>query len=501
MSDTPSPHAATGRLAVRNTLWLALFSYGGQFISFVAVIVLTRRLGPEVFGLFAIGVFWASLLNLRPKFGLTYAAIRQPLLDGTLLGSYYGVDLGLTVLSLVIGIGAAFVLPLFGYASAVSVVVVVLLLADALPALVGPLGVALERELQFSRLTIVFLVASVLGYGTAILLAYASAGIWSLLAINVVSSVVTTIGVFLVARWRLPWVFALNWRFRRPDAEHLVRQGIPIGVSTTGFTTVVTQYDNFLIGTFVSPTTLGYYDRAYRISQWPNILLTSVLQRVGFVTFSRVQNDVPRLTHALRLSMWVITLLGVPMALGTFFGAPDIVVALYGPDWLPSAEFLRYLAIFSLVTPFISLGSSLAYTLGDMRTTLWISGAQAATIVILATPLTMMLGAQGTMLGVAATVAVGFLVSMRYTFRRLPLTVSEVFRAPTIAGLAATLVGAVLAHWLPAASLPPWVHLVLILGGIGVVYLGTLVLLTPHETMSRIRYLVATFRGRRVASS
>ena len=31
-----------GRVALRNTVWLTLFSYAGQLISFVATIVLTR---------------------------------------------------------------------------------------------------------------------------------------------------------------------------------------------------------------------------------------------------------------------------------------------------------------------------------------------------------------------------------------------------------------------------------------------------------------------------
>lgn len=107
--------------------------------------------------------------------------------------------------------------------------------------------------------------------------------------------------------------------------------------------TVMNQFDNFLIGTFVGATTLGFYDRAYRTSQWPNILLTAALIRVGYLTFAKVQNDIPRLTHAVRLCIWVITTLGTPMALAIFFSAPDLVTVLYTEKWLPSAPFFALL--------------------------------------------------------------------------------------------------------------------------------------------------------------
>jgi PST family polysaccharide transporter len=117
----------------------------------------------------------------------------------------------------------------------------------------------------------------------------------------------------------------------------LLQQGIPVGLANQGQATIVNQFDNFLIGTFVSPVTLGYYDRAYRLSQWPNVLLTQVLSRIGFLTFAKVQDDLPRLTHAMRLSLWVVTTVGLPIALILALGAAEIVEVLYGPSWATSS--------------------------------------------------------------------------------------------------------------------------------------------------------------------
>lgn len=484
-----------GRLAVRNTVWLTLFSYAGQFVAFVATIILTRLLGPEVFGVFAIGMFWTGLLALRSKFGLMQAGIRQPELNGELLGSFYGLDLMLSAVSLGLGVLAALLLPRLGYAPQVGYVVAVMMLVEALPALVNPLGLALEKELQLSRLTLSYLIATAVSYGLGIVLALSGAGLWSLLMMNVANALLLMVGTYLVCRWRLPMVFHLGWRFKRSMARHLVKQGLPIGLANMGVVNIVNQYDNFLIGTLVSTTALGYYDRAYRLSQWPNILLTQVLSRVGLVTFARVQDDLPRLTHAMRLSLWSLTTLGTPIALVLFFGAAEIVGLLYGPAWAASSFFLRFLAVYTLFSPFISLGGSLAYAVGNVRMTMWITATQVITILIVATLLTLLFGAVGTMFGVGVTIMVGFAVSTLYIFRRLPLSAQSVFGAPIIAIIIASSLTLLVMSWPGWNDLTALVRLIIIgctaAGG----YLISLLALRPGETVERIRYIVRTFRG------
>ena len=492
-SNSPS----IGRLAVRNTVWLTIFSYTGQFIAFIATIILTRLLGPRVFGLLAIGLFWSSLLSLRSKLGLTQAGIRQPEFNGELLGTYYALDLSLTGISLILGIAVAIVFTQTLYASdpAVGLIIVVMVFVEALPALVNPLGLALEKELQLSRLTLVYLVATILSYGLGILLAWAGAGLWSLLIMNLVNVLLTTAGTYFICRWRLPQVFRMHWRFNRPLAKRLIKQGLPIGLANMGSANIVSQFDNFLIGTFVDPTILGYYDRAYRLSQWPNVLLTQVLARVGFITFARVQDDLPRLTHAMRLSLWVITTLGIPIALVLTFGASEIVEILYGPGWALSSFFLRFLAIYTLFSPFIRLASSLAYAGGDIRMTIWITAAQVITILSVATLLTFAFGAIGTVLGVGVTTAVGFIISILYIFRRLSLSMRATFGAPVLAtGIASVVTVCV-------TSQPGWhegstVGRLIIIGFTSAgLYLIGLIALKPSEMLERVRYLTRTFRG------
>ncbi len=492
-----SETATVGRLAVRNTFWLTLFSYMGQFVSFATTIFLTRLLGPEVFGVFALGTFWVSLLALRSKFGINFAALRQPVVDGDLFGSYFRMDILISSASLILSIGAATLLPYWGYPPEITLVVIVLAACEFFPALVGPYGLALEKELQLSRMSLVALSGSIIASGVALLLAYAGAGIWSLLVMSLITTLVGLSGVYWVALRRVANLVRQKWTFSRTTAQKLLRQGVPIGLANQGQIVVVNQFDNFLIGTYAGATTLGYYDRAYRTSQWPNTLLTAALVRVGYLTFTRVQDDIPRLAYAVKLSFWVLTTLGTPLALAIFFSAPDLVTVLYTDAWLPSAYFLRFLVLYSLISPFISLGSSLAYARGSVRIPVLISLSQAGALILFGLPLTLWLGATGTVLAVGITITVGFAVSSIYLFRNLPISVLEIFGAPLIGLLVSSLLTLLLFQAPGWDNLSPLARLLATSVTAAGSYLLCITALRPAEMNERIRYVIATFRGTR----
>jgi hypothetical protein len=153
-----------------------------------------------------------------------------------------------------------------------------------------------------------------------------------------------------------------------------------------------------------------------------------------------------------------------------------------------------------LFTPFISLAGTLAYAVGNIRMTVWITVAQVVTMLGVATPLTLAFGAAGTVGGLGVTIAVGFTISALYIFRRLPLSVGATFGAPILAAGIATLVTVLIvnqAGWRELATLMRLAIIGLTSSGL---YLVCLVALRPAEMAERIRYLTRTFRGIRATS-
>ncbi len=492
---TMTDGSVIARTAIRNAFWSTLGNYATQLLGFGATLLLTRLLDPEIFGAFALASFWFGLLNLRNKMGLQYSALQPPETDGALLGTFFRTDLLVTLASLLlVGAAAQFFVASGRYSAQMAMALAVLMLAEAVTVMTGPYWLALERNIQVSRTTLVSLGAALVAYPLAVGVALLNGGIASLLVINLVTYSLATLGVAWMCRQRLPEIFRLKWRFDRALGWQLLRRGVQIGLATTILAIVVQQYDNFLIGTFVSETTLGYYDRAYRIASWPNLLLTIVIGRIGLLTLAKVQQNPLHLAHTLRMAFWVIFTAGIPLTLTLVFAAPEVVQLLYGPRYAESVPFLRVLACSNFVWVLVSLAFGLSVALNHARRWLWISLAQGATIVLVGTPLTLALGVNGTLLGVAATMLVALVLCGQYLFAKAGgLGLRETVAAPAMALVVAVagLIGEMLA--LPA-SWHPLLRLLVIGSTALLLYMGMMLLLRRHEMRDRLLYLRARWQ-------
>jgi PST family polysaccharide transporter len=492
---TMADGSAIARTAIRNAFWSTLGNYATQLLGFGATLLLTRLLAPEIFGAFALASFWFGLLNLRNKMGLQYSALQPPQTDGTLLGTFFRTDLLITTASLALVSSVALLFVSTGrYSVQVATAMVTLMAAEAVTVWTGPYWLALERNIQVSRTTLVSLVASLVAYPLAVGVALLDGGIWSLLVINLVTYSVAAVGVALMCRQRLPEIFQLRWRFEKALGWQLLRRGVEIGLAATILTIVVQQYDNFLIGTFVSETTLGFYDRAYRIANWPNLLLTIVIGRIGLLTLAKVRDNPLHLAHTLRMAFWAAFTAGIPLTLTLVFAAPEVVEILYGGRYAESAPFLRFLACSNFVWVLVSLAFGLSVALNHARRWLWISVAQGATLILVGTPLTLLMGVNGTLLGVAATMLVALLLGGQYVFANGGgLGLRETVAAPALA-LAVTAGGLAGGLLVLPAEWPPLLRL----GMVGItallMYAGVMMLLRPHEMRERLQYLRLRWR-------
>jgi O-antigen/teichoic acid export membrane protein len=270
----------------------------------------------------------------------------------------------------------------------------------------------------------------------------------------------------------------------------------------------VTQVDNFMIARFVNHETLGFYTRAYSLSNWPNLILTLVIGRIGFVTFIRVIDDAPRLAHAVRLCVWALLVLGLPIMLMLVFGAPYLVRGLYGEAYIESVRYLRFLSVVNFAWPLINVGFWLAAASGLSSRNVRLALAQLAILVLLGAPLTLQYGVFGTMAAVTLALTAGLAICVRYTLARTGLHARELFVWPLLAagGTALALYGLTLTPFFGDFALTaglggfayraPWLlrAAVLALADFALFW-GIYTLLRGEELRERLRYLRAVWRG------
>jgi O-antigen/teichoic acid export membrane protein len=506
----PQPQAKRiAQIALRSTTWSLIGNFGVQLIGLLIGLALAALVSKEAFGLFTLATTWSGWLNFRTKLGLASAATGHSESGPALLGTYLRLELIAGAINILLTIGAAVWIFASGAPQAALVVALmaVLIGIDTLMIPLMPYAIALERELQLSRITLAALAATIIGAVASLSLALAGAEAWSYVAMPVLTLGIGMTSAYALVRRRLPAIRSVRWTFDRTLAKQLLRRGILIGIGLAACDFVRT-YDNHLVFVNFGAERLSEYSRAYQVASWTNVIITLVVARIGYVTFARLKHDAPRFQRAVQLCLWAMLLIGAPLMLSLIFASPYVIRGLYGEKWIESVRYLRFLAPINFAWMVISIGFWVAHARDESIVAVVLPGAMAAAMVLIATPLTNAIGMPGLLIGVGVAVIGGAGASLVYIGRKAGLSL---WRELWASALAALLTAGVLY----ACTLTPLLAPINISAAVGAGYARTLSLTQAlglaivafvsfalviliaqrRETALRIAFLRSAWRG------
>jgi PST family polysaccharide transporter len=276
-------------------------------------------------------------------------------------------------------------------------------------------------------------VAEVTYIASAITLAVAGVGVWSLVYAVLLQAVVQATMSWLMVQDR-------GWLKWQPWDGSLVKQLMSYGMRSVASRAVYFFYsnaDNFIVGKLMGSQALGFYSKAF---DFTSKTVDNVHRAVGVVLFpsyARIQNDLERLTKAYLKSLKTIALLTIPMAVGILLLAPEIVAGLLGKKWIPMTPIVEVLALMSLVKPLSSTTSALFQSTGhpgyNFRAGLLVSVVMVPGILLLLPYETV-----GAAFAVFVAHVVGLLYNVHQVQSILPKTALRMAKAvlPAVAGSA-----------------------------------------------------------------
>jgi len=478
--------------AVRGAIFILAGSYLNMAMGIVYGIVMARLLDPEHFGIFALAFFFFSLFDLRGKLGLDYAFIQRQPTTAELLSTHLTLQTLASFVTLaLVAIVAAFATQ-FHYPAALAPVLIALAGAMVVDAVGATARVALEKELAFARPTAITSLAFFLSYVAAIFLALNGFTYWALVGQVVVNVAVSAVGYWWMIRLRQRAFF--HFHFDRALARWMLRFSAVLGIGALA-TTVLLQFDNFLVGTLVSAAALGFYAQAYKVAQWPTGLVTHIVSRAALPTYAKLQNDPLRLAKAFEMTLWLILTLATPLALALFVAAPDFLRLLYGDRWLPSAPLLRALIGYSILRPLLDDAGALFAAIGQPKKITIALIVQAVTLVAAGLPLTLGYNAFGTALAVGLAFVVGIALTYRFLSLTLPVHLARLFLPTIFSALASVALYYVFANVVDLNALPLVAVVVLKGGFTAAMFFATLLWLEHASMFERIAYIRRLLRS------
>lgn len=325
--------------SIRTALAYSYFEkYGAYLLALGSTVIISRLLGPEEIGIFAVGMALVGLIAVVREFGVsTYLVQEQDLNDELIRAAFtvtvgLGFGLALIVLAMAVPVGR------FYGNEDVTTVVAILSLSFALTPLGSVSQSLLTRELRFKPLAWIRLSqAMVLAIGS-IVMAMLGWGPQSLAWAAVLASL--TNGLLSIAVRPHPMAFV----FARPALKRVISVGGPV-TAISMIDDLVNSMPELVLGRMQSLSSAGLFSRAKGLSSMAHQLIARAAGPVFLAVFAeRQRNATPLAPIYAKATACVLAAGWSGLALLAVL-ADSVVLVLFGADWLAVIPLLRWLCV------------------------------------------------------------------------------------------------------------------------------------------------------------
>lgn len=465
-------NAQLAQKTARNTVWSYAATYGGKALVFISTIILGNLLTKQDFGVVGIALTVIAFLEVMQDLGIGAALIYHR--DETAAHSAFWQ--GLVIASTLFAatwfgapaIAAFMSSPNQPQPASVVPIIRALGLSFPLFALRNIHDALLRKNLQFKKRFIPDLTQVLAKGGIAITLATLNFGPWSLVWGQLGGSALSVVAFWFVNPWRP------RWQFNRAVSRALLSYGTTI-VSVNLLSVVLARIDYIFVGRYLSTEALGIYTMAFQIPDLLVMQFCVVISSVMFPMYTRLQDDPQGMQTSFLTTLRFVTLVTVPLALGTALVAEPFVLSLLTAKWAEAIPVMRAIAIYTLFL-------SLSFNVGDVYKAQGRPGILTKLSLVrvaILVPALWWATTRGSIVTVGWTHAVvaliGTIINLIFATRLLKLSFGSLFDAMRPALLTSAVMAiAVLTTLVALRGTPSWVQLIVaIVVGIGS-YGGTL---------------------------
>jgi O-antigen/teichoic acid export membrane protein len=373
------PVARAGGTFREAVKWSYVMDGGRQIITTLITLVVARALGPEPYGLAAMALVYVLFMQMLQNQGMQSAIIQRRDLRPEHLDSAFWAILALSGVLTIVSIGLSGWWADVNDLPELQEVVIVLSLSLPIQGLTLVQEAVVRRAMDFRALALRTNVAVLVGGVAAVVLAVGGAGVWALVAQQLLTALVGLGLLWRLSSWRP------RWGYSRAALGDLVAFSVPSFVAS--FAVFLGQRaDALLIGIFFGPVAVGLYRFAARLVETVTDLVVRAMQNAALPELSRRQHDLPAFAERTLSIISMSAIFALPVLSLLASGADDIMALLGEEAWGPAAAVLRLLCIVGAVRSLTLFTGPMLQALGRPRILAamsWATAAASATTFVL----------------------------------------------------------------------------------------------------------------------
>lgn len=326
-------------------------------LQFIVGVIMARILSPSDYGITALPAVFLAIAATFVDSGFANALIRKPDVTERDLSTSFYYSIAVGILCYVIMFVVAPFIATFYNEDILTILIRITAITFLIAPLNTPQNVILQRKLDFKSLANISIVTKILGSIVGIALAYMGYGLWSLVAMNLVSTLTQAILMWTVVKWipREKWSkesFKYLWGF---------------GNKLLGSSLLHTLYMNItpiLVGKFYSPSNLGVYNRAQSYALLPSQQFNSVVQSVTYPVLSQKVNDDEALGRYYRTMIKATAFVIFPLMFLMIALAKPLIIILVTEKWIDAVILLQLICLSKMWWPISTLNLNLLQVKG-----------------------------------------------------------------------------------------------------------------------------------------
>ena len=309
-----------------------------QGTSFVVSLILARLLAPEAHGLIALVQVFLNLSAVFITCGFSTALIQKKDADDTDFSTIFYCSL---LCSLVIyGVLFAIAPLVADFYAEPSLCRILRVFAIQVPLSVyHSMQVAyISRHMLFRKTFVSSVINAVCSGAVGIGMALAGFGVWALVGQSLASTVINTLILSTMVRWRPKLVF--SWT----SAKKLMKYGSGI-LGAELSSTFFLELRTLIVGRVFSSADLAYYNKGRQIPTLLTANLSNTIMTVMFPALANRSDDLLLVKQMAKRSVKILSYILVPCMFGLSAVMEPMILLLYTEKWAQTIPFGQILAV------------------------------------------------------------------------------------------------------------------------------------------------------------
>lgn len=353
---------------------LSAVFFGDLFVKFSGMaiaIILARYLGPEDYGKYSFVIAGVFIFMVFSDFGLNDLIIRDVARNHNLAPQYFISSLiSKTILSCLSIIFLILYVYLMGYSEEIILYTIVFSASILFIVLMNSITSIFKAFEQMGYVLLISIISSAVLLVFIVSLVYFNGSLLQIIFFRVLALLIGFIAGFIILTKKIiKFKFSIDLSFIR----RLLANAFPF--LTNGIIHVLyLNTDIILLSKMKGALHVGWYTAAANDLFFGLFIIPAAISTITYPIFSKqYKEDIDRLCNSSNFTIKILTILGVPISVGTFILSPQIIHAIFGSQYENSITVLR---IFSVAISFAFVRDPLGFALaaiGKVKILMWLN--------------------------------------------------------------------------------------------------------------------------------